>query len=130
MILPENSLMIADHSLWCAPRQWVALRAKQKMTDLTYNPHKEINLEDRKRRLLFRAWHRGIKELDLIFGNFVETHIKEFTVEDIIWFESLFEENDQEILGWVTNGENVPEKFQGDIMNRIQKLDFMVLKAK
>lgn len=107
-----------------------SFKGQVKMTDLTYNPHKEINLEDRKRRLLFRAWHRGIKELDLIFGNFVEANIKEFTIEDIIWFESLFEENDQEILGWVTNGENVPEKFDDEMMARIQKLDFMTLKAK
>ena len=100
------------------------------MTDLTYDPHRELDLENRKRRLLFRSWHRGIKELDLIFGNFIEANIKEFDEEDCHWFESLFEEQDQEILGWVTGGETVPEKFQGEIMARLQKLDFMILKAK
>lgn len=100
------------------------------MTDLSYNPHKEIDLENRRRRLLFRAWHRGIKELDLIFGNFVEANVQDFSEEDCAWFESLFEEQDHEILTWVTKGENVPEKFQGDMMNRLQKLDFMVLKAR
>ncbi|WND02484.1 succinate dehydrogenase assembly factor 2 [Temperatibacter marinus] len=98
--------------------------------DLTYNPHKEISLDDRRRRLLFRAWHRGIKELDLIFGNFVDANVKDFSEEDCIWFESLFEEQDHSILSWVTDGIDVPEKFQGDMMRRIQKLDFMTLKAK
>lgn len=100
------------------------------MTDLTYNPHKELDLENRRRRLLFRAWHRGIKELDLIFGNFVEANLEAFGHEDCAWFESLFEEQDHEILAWVTKGEDVPEKFQGDMMSRLQKLDFMTLKAK
>ena len=100
------------------------------MTDLTYNPHRELDVENRRRRLLFRAWHRGIKELDLIFGNFVEANIEEFSHEDCAWFESLFEEQDHEILAWVTEGEDVPEKFQGEMMARLQKLDFMTLKAK
>lgn len=100
------------------------------MTDLTYNPHKEIDLENRRRRLLFRAWHRGIKELDLIFGNFVEANVQDFSDEDCAWFETLFEEQDHEILTWVTKGENVPEKFEGKMMSRLQKLDFMVLKAR
>jgi antitoxin CptB len=98
--------------------------------DLTYDPHKEIGLENRQRRLLFRSWHRGIKELDLIFGNFVEANGKDFTDADCLWFERLYEEQDHEILGWVTKGENVPEAFSGPMMERLQKLDFMVLKAK
>lgn len=100
------------------------------MTDLTYNPHKEIDLENRRRRLLFRAWHRGIKELDLIFGNFIEANTETFTENDCAWFEALFEEQDHEILAWVTKGEGVPEKFQCDMMERLQRLDFMTLKAK
>lgn len=100
------------------------------MTDLTYNPHKEIDLENRKRRLLFRSWHRGIKELDLIFGNFVEANIADFSEADCEWFEALYEEQDHSILAWVTKGEDVPKKWQGVMMDRLQKLDFMVLKAK
>jgi len=100
------------------------------MTDLTYNPHKEIGLENRKRRLLFRAWHRGIKELDLIFGNFVDANVKSFNDDDCSWFERLFEEQDHEILKWITEGTDVPERFQCSMMDRLQKLDFMVLKAR
>jgi len=100
------------------------------MTDLTYDPHKDIDLENRRRRLLFRSWHRGIKELDLIFGNFVEAYGSGFDEADCLWFEALYEEQDHEILAWVTKGENVPEKWQGEMMERLQKLDFMTLKAK
>lgn len=102
------------------------------MTDMdrSYNPHKAIDIEDRKRRLLFRAWHRGIKELDLIFGNFIEANVADFTLDDIEWFERLFEEQDHEILAWITSGESVPATFQGPMMARLQKLDFMTLRAR
>ncbi len=100
------------------------------MTRPTYDPHGDIDLENRKRRLVFRAWHRGIKELDLIFGNFVEANVADFSEEDCAWFETLFEEQDHDILKWVTKKEDVPEAFQGPMMDRLQKLDFMVLKAK
>lgn len=98
--------------------------------DLTYDPHKALDLDDRRRRLKFRAWHRGIKELDLIFGNFIEAFGADFSHDDCAWFESLFEEQDHEILGWVTKGIDVPERFQGAMMDRLQELDFMTLKAK
>jgi len=100
------------------------------MTDLTYDPHKDLDLENRRRRLTFRAWHRGIKELDLIFGNFVEANVAGFSEEDCAWFERIFEEQDHEILAWITKGENVPETFQGEMMDRLQKLDFMTLQAR
>ena len=100
------------------------------MTDLDYNPHKPLDLDNRRRRLVFRAWHRGIKELDLIFGNFVEANQQNFNADDCAWFESLFEEQDHDVLAWVTSGENVPEKFSGPMMTRLQALDFLTLKAR
>ncbi|TNE63661.1 MAG: succinate dehydrogenase assembly factor 2 [Alphaproteobacteria bacterium] len=100
------------------------------MTDLSYNPHKELDLDNRRRRLLFRAWHRGIKELDLIFGNFVEANHQSFSHADCEWFERLFEEQDHAILQWVTKKEGVPAQFQGEMMDRLQRLDFMTLKAR
>lgn len=95
-----------------------------------YDPHAELPLDDRRRRLLFRAWHRGIKELDLIFGNFVEANVDTFDHADCAWFETIFEEQDHEILAWVTGETETPEAYQGDMMTRLQALDFMKLKAR
>ena len=95
-----------------------------------YDPHGNLPLETRRRRLLFRAWHRGIKELDLIMGNFVEARIDSFSEDDCAWFESLFEEQDHEILAWVTDASAAPDKFAGPMMDALKKLDFMTLKAR
>ena len=32
-------------------------------------------LEPLRKKLLFRAWHRGIREMDLILGRFADAHI-------------------------------------------------------
>lgn len=95
-----------------------------------YNPHAPLSLEDRRRRLVFRSWHRGIKELDLIFGNFVEANVATFSDDDCAWFERLFEEQDHEILAWVTGSAPEPDEFKGEMMDRLKKLDFMTLKAR
>ncbi len=95
-----------------------------------YDPHGDLSLETRRRRLLFRAWHRGIKEVDLIMGNFVEANLETLTADDCAWFERLFEEQDHEILAWVTSSADTPEAFDGPIMDALKKLDFMTLKAR
>ena len=37
------------------------------------------DLDPRRRRILYRCWHRGIREMDLVFGEFAENHISELS---------------------------------------------------
>ena len=34
--------------------------------------------DPRRKRLLFRSWHRGMREADLILGSFAEQHLAGF----------------------------------------------------
>lgn len=88
-----------------------------------------LSLEDRRRRLCFRGWHRGIKEMDIIFGNFIDKHNGEMDHADCDWFERLFDENDHEILGWVTGSIEVPDAYEHKWMTMMQALDFLNLRA-
>ncbi|MBB4210651.1 succinate dehydrogenase flavin-adding protein (antitoxin of CptAB toxin-antitoxin module) [Rhodothalassium salexigens DSM 2132] len=84
------------------------------------------DLATRKRRLVFRAWHRGIKEADLILGQFVERHIDSWDADDVRWMERLFEENDQDILTWITAPDPaIPEPFDTPLMAALRALDYM-----
>jgi len=58
-------------------------------------------LEVRRRRLLFRAWHRGMREVDLIMGRFADHGIPELGAEELGEFEQLLEMADRELLAWV-----------------------------
>jgi len=79
----------------------------------------------RRKRLQFRAWHRGIKEMDLIMGRFADAHIQELETADLDLFEALLEEPDDQVYGWIANREPVPDVFNTPIFKRICQLDFM-----
>lgn len=67
------------------------------------------NLDPRRRKLLFRAWHRGIKEMDLIFGKYADEHLPMMEEQDLDEFEMMLETNDRDLLKWFTGEEDVPD---------------------
>jgi antitoxin CptB len=66
-------------------------------------------LDPRRRKLLFRAWHRGIKEMDLIFGQFADAHLAKMHDSDLDEFEMMLETSDRDLLKWFTGEEPVPD---------------------
>lgn len=73
----------------------------------------------RLRRLKFRCWHRGMKEVDLLLGRFADVHADGLGEADLAAFEALLDTPDQDILGWVVNGEPVPADKRSPLLNRI-----------
>ena len=61
-------------------------------------------LDERRRRLLFRAWHRGIREVDLIMGGFADAHIADLSEAEVDEFERLMDVQEHDLLAWVTGG--------------------------
>jgi len=82
-------------------------------------------LAARRKRLIFRAWHRGTKEADIILGSFAERHAEDWGDADLAWFEALLEEADQDVLAWVLGRQPVPERFDTPLMNALQALDYL-----
>jgi antitoxin CptB len=83
------------------------------------------DLAARKRRLAFRASHRGTKEADMMIGGFVEQHLECLTQDDISWFEQLLEETDVDIMSWMTRSKATPDPYNTPMMHKMQKLDFI-----
>jgi antitoxin CptB len=77
-------------------------------------------LDARRRRLLFRAWHRGIREMDLLLGQFADAHIRTFTDGDIDLFEQLLEVPDQQLYAWLRGAEEVPSGYDTPLYRRIR----------
>ncbi len=82
-------------------------------------------LKVRKRRLRFRAWHRGTKEADLLIGGFVDSRLDDFSDADVLWLELLLDENDVDIMAWMTGSKTPPTAFASGLMPDMQKLDFV-----
>lgn len=61
----------------------------------------------RQRRILFRSWHRGTREVDLILGRFAGANIAKLCESELDDYEILLEAADRDIFCWVT-GESAP----------------------
>ncbi len=79
----------------------------------------------RLKRLRFRAWHRGIREADLLIGQFFDQHHKGWSEAEMAWFEALLEEQDVDILAWAIGTAKPPERLAGAMMNRLRQIDYM-----
>ena len=78
------------------------------------------NDEHRLSRLRFRAWRRGFSELDLIMGGFVDAHGRGLSETDLIAFEALLHEQDQDVYGWIVGQEPVPTPYDTPLMARLK----------
>jgi antitoxin CptB len=56
----------------------------------------------RHKRLLFRSWHRGCKETDLILGRFADHKLAQLSGAQLDGFEKLLQEDDTDIWDWLT----------------------------
>jgi antitoxin CptB len=65
-------------------------------------------LDLRRRKILFRAWHRGIKEMDLIMGRFADQRLDHLSSGDLDEFEGLMQVPDQQLYAWINGSEDVP----------------------
>jgi antitoxin CptB len=76
-------------------------------------------LEVRRRRLRFRAWHRGTREADLLLGSFADAYLGGFDAPQLDRFEALLEVADPDLYNWITGREPVPAAFDTDVMRRL-----------
>jgi antitoxin CptB len=65
-------------------------------------------LDERRRRLLFRAWRRGVREMDLIVGRFADAAIENFSDGELDEFERLIEVPNAELYAWIVGNDPVP----------------------
>ena len=73
----------------------------------------------RRKRLLWRATHRGIKEMDLILGGFVVRQIDGLTVAQLDELDAIIAIPDQEMLSWATRRETVPPEYASTLLAEI-----------
>jgi antitoxin CptB len=77
-------------------------------------------LDPRRRRLLFRAWHRGIREMDLILGRFADAAIAELSDTELDDLERLMERPDPELYAWVSGEMPVPPGYDTGLFRRLR----------
>ncbi len=78
-------------------------------------------LDERRRRILFRAWRRGLREMDLVMGRFADAHLPAMSDSELSEFERLLDVPDPQVLAWITGEEATPAEFDTPLMARLRK---------
>jgi antitoxin CptB len=77
-------------------------------------------LDDRRKRLLFRCWHRGTREMDLILGRFADAEIANLADDELGQLEHLIELPDPDLYAaWSGDAVLAPE-YRSDLFDRIR----------
>jgi antitoxin CptB len=77
-------------------------------------------LDARRRRLLYRATHRGTYENDLLLGGFVRRHISALDESELSALEALLEIPDNELADWLTGRMAIPVEVATPMLVRVR----------
>jgi len=80
----------------------------------------EQTLDNRRRRLIFRAQHRGTYENDLLIGDFVKARIAAMTDSELDEIEAVMEFPDAELADWLTGRKPIPSHADSPMLRRIR----------
>ena len=78
------------------------------------------DLDVRRRKILFRAWHRGTREMDLLMGRFADAVLVDLTDADLEEFERLIEVPDPELFGWIMGDADAPAAYDTPTFRRLK----------
>jgi antitoxin CptB len=77
-------------------------------------------LDVRRRKLLFRAWRRGVRETDLIVGRFADAYIDKFDEGALDDFERLIEVSNAELYAWVSGEAQAPADHDTTVLRQLK----------
>ncbi len=84
----------------------------------------------RRRRLLFRAWRRGVRETDLIVGRFADAHIDTLDAAELDHFEKLIEAPNADLYAWVIGAETVPPDYDTAVLAKLRAFHLHAVAAR
>jgi antitoxin CptB len=73
------------------------------------SPLSLTDLSPRRRRARFRAWHRGMREMDLLLGPFADAKIATLSEAELDDLEALMEAPDGDLFNWLSGAAPTPE---------------------
>ncbi|MBL8543979.1 MAG: succinate dehydrogenase assembly factor 2 [Hyphomonadaceae bacterium] len=77
-------------------------------------------MDDRRKKLKFRAWRRGFREIDLILGNFADAALVGMDAASLDEFEALLNAPDQDVYAWITGQTAAPAEYETTTLARIR----------
>jgi antitoxin CptB len=78
-----------------------------------------MTIETTRKKLLYRAMHRGTKELDLIIGGFAQARLGGLNETQLREFESILELPETDLATWLTAQADVPPDLNSPLMGEL-----------
>ena len=79
-------------------------------------------LDERRRRLLFRSWHRGIREVDLVLGRFADAALADMSDAELDDYEAVLDVPTPDLMAWVMGDAPLPQDRTAPLLRRM--IDF------
>lgn len=81
-------------------------------------------MDARRKRLMYRAKHRGFREADLLVGAFADAHLAGFDADELDAFEHILEAPDQDLYAWIAGRAEPPANFDNKVMALMRAFRF------
>ena len=81
----------------------------------------EDNISIKRKQLIFRSWHRGTREIDLMLGGFADAHLPQFDARQLALYDRLLNNSDPDIFNWITAQEPVPPAEDNEVVELLLK---------
>ena len=86
------------------------------------DPVTNDNISIIRKRLIFRSWHRGTREIDLLLGKFADSFVPQFDAEALALYDRFLNNSDPDIYNWLTGQEPVPPAEDNAVVKQL--MDF------
>lgn len=103
-----------------APPGTSGLLALRKIIPMTGSSRSSDGLDPRRKRLLFRCWHRGTREMDLLLGRFADAHIAGLSDPEVEELEQLIELPDHDLYAALSDKQPLAPEYADGIFQRIK----------
>ncbi len=80
-------------------------------------------MDDRRKRLLYQATHRGMKEPDRIVGGFVALNIIRLSDLQLDCLDEILQQPDADILNWIYDRADLPDNIDTDVFKLIKNFN-------
>ena len=81
-------------------------------------------IENRRKRLRFRSWHRGTKEMDLLMGSFADAHLSGFGREQLDRYEALLDVPEPVVYDWILGRSQPPADYDHEVTQLLLAFEF------
>ncbi len=80
-------------------------------------------MDARRKRLIYRATHCGMKENDVLLGRFALARLADLSEAEADQFENLMNHSDNDLYNWVTGREPTPDMVDSPVLRKIKEFN-------